>query len=458
MRRFAPVLVILVVAVLVILGLNLLRGRASRDNPSNGAGQTGAIGPKIVVLSPNNMAIQREFGRAFEAWHKKTYGAEVVVEYQDRGGTSDDVKFIKSEFGVSPGGIGIDLFWGGGAEPYMQFKELGLLQRVELPKTLLDALPPQVGGVPVYDAQGLWYGTALSSFGIIHNRKRLADLGLPEPKTWEDLGRPEYAGEVAAANPASSGSALAMVEVILQAYGWEKGTEALVRSAANVQTFSAGANDVPKLVSAGQCAAGTVIDFYAWTQIQIDGKDKIGFVLPEGLTPITPDGIGLLKGAPNPVAAKRFIEFVLSEEGQALWTLPKGAPGGPVESELLRMPVLPEVYKRYADVTNVMFDPSQVKAGFAYDPGKAAARREALKDLYKTALIDLAPELREAWRAVIKRGMKPEELRALCKPLLGEEELAACSAKWNDVLFRNEKITEWAGAARARYEGLAGGR
>jgi len=451
MRRLVPIAVIILVAVLVILGLSLMRGRAQQG----GGARPGADQTKLVVLSPNSLAIQREFGRAFEAWHLEKYGAAVTVEFQDQGGTSDDVKFIKSEFTVSPQGIGIDLFWGGGAEPYLQFSDLGLLQPVDMPKAQLDALPKEVGGVPVYDPERRWYGTALSSFGIIYNRRRLADMNLPEPKTWEDLGRPEFFKEVAAANPAKSGSALAMVEAILQAYGWEKGIEVLTRSAANVQTFTDGANEIPKLISTGQVAAGTVIDFYAWIQVQQDGKEKIGFVLPEGLTPITPDGIGLLKGAPNAELGRRFIEFVLSEQGQALWVLPKGVPGGPVNDELLRIPVLPKVYEKYASVTNVMFDPAQAKAGFRYDPPKAAARRDALKDLYKATLIDLSPELQKAWQGVITRRMKPEEVQKLCAPYLGEDELAACSARWSDSVFRNEKIAEWTNAARARYQALA---
>ncbi len=451
MRRLIPIAVITLVAVLVILGLSLLRGRV----PQGSGARSDADEAKIIVLTPNNLPIQREFGPAFEAWHKEKYGAAVTVEFQDQGGTSDDVKFIKSEFIASPQGIGIDLFWGGGAEPYLQFSELGLLQPVDLTKGEFAALPKEMGGVPMYDPERRWYGTAVSSFGIIYNRKRLAEMNLPQPKTWEDLGRPEFFREVAAANPASSGSALSMVEVILQAYGWEKGIEVLTRSAANVQTFTAGANEVPKLISTGQVAAGTVIDFYAWTQIRLDGKEKIGFILPEGLTPITPDGIGLLKGAPNAELGRRFIEFVLSEQGQALWVLPKGAPGGPVENELLRIPVLPKVYEKYASITNVMFDPGQAKAGFHYDPPKAAARRDALKDLYKATLIDLSPELQKAWQAVIRRGTKPEEVRALCAPYLTEEELAACSARWGDSVFRNEKVAEWINAARARYQALA---
>ena len=140
----------------------------------------------------------------------------------------------------------------------------------------------------------------------------------------------------------------------------------------------------------GDVAAALAIDFFAWTQIKLDGKDKIGFVLPAGLTPITPDPIAMLKGAPNPSPRDRFIEFVLSPEGQRLWVLPKGYPGGPTETELLRIPVLPEVYRKYADVTSVLFDPSTRAPGFRHDPVNAAPQRDALKDLYGAIFVDLS--------------------------------------------------------------------
>jgi ABC-type Fe3+ transport system substrate-binding protein len=450
-----PAIVVAVAMAAVLVGLFALQRRAPA--PTDGAAGPGASsdGGRVLISSPHNEGIQIEFQRAFEAWHLRKFGEPCVVEWRDHGGTSDAVRFIKSEFTQSPQGIGLDIFWGGGIEPYIQFAEIGCLESVDLPEEIMAMLPADVGGVPLFDEAHTWYGTALSGFGILYNRRQVAALELPEPKTWADIASPAYFGQVAAADPRSSGTAQTMVEVILQAYGWEEGYGQLARIAANVRTFTRSAGDVPKMVSLGDAAAGLAIDFYAWTQIQLDGKEKIGFVLPEGLTPITPDGIGILKGAPNLVRARRFVEFVMSPEGQRLWVLPKGYPSGPVEYELLRIPVLPEVYREYADVTNVLFDPSTAKSGFDYDAEKSAARREVVKDLYGALFIDLAPELSKAWKGVIGRGLKPDEVRALCRPPISEAEaMELARTTWSDPAVRNSRLTEWTNAARQSYKKL----
>lgn len=460
MRQAVPALVIAGTMVLVVAGLFLFRPTGGSGGAAPAAVEQGATG-RVIIISPHNEAIQQEFKAAFEAWHRRQFGAACEVLWQDHGGTSDAVRYIRDAFVGSPNGIGADIFWGGGIEPYILLAGLGDLDVIRLPEAMKAAIPARIGGVPLYDAQYRWYGTALSGFGIIYNKKRLADKHLPEPKTWVDLTRPEFVGEVGAADPRDSGTASAMVEVILQALGWEKGFEALTRIGGNVRKFSRSAGEIPKLVSLGDESAGLAIDFYAWTQIRRDGKEKIGFVLPAGLTPLTPDGIGILKGAANREAARRFVEFVLSPEGQELWVLPvRNTPQakGPAKTELLRIPVLPDVYKMHKAVTSVLFDPSEAHIDFVYDADKAATRREALKDLYGALFIDLAPELSNAWKAVIARGLKPDEVRTLCTPPVTEQELTELSrSDWSKPNIRNKRLTEWTTQARERYQKLARG-
>lgn len=451
MKRIMPMVVIIVAIAVAILLMF-----AIRQKPGSSA-SVGRIGEgRIIITSPNNDGIQKEFQRVFEKWHLAKYGEACAIEWRDHGGTNDAMRFVKSEFAQSPQGIGLDIFWGGGIEPYLQFSQMGCLERVDLPEEIMSKLPADVAGVPLYGKDHEWYGSALSGFGIIYNREQLTALKLPDPKTWADLAVPAYLGEVAAADPRSSGTAQTMVEVVLQAYGWDEGYGILARMAGNVRTFSRSAGDVPKMVSLSEAAAGLAIDFYAWTQITRDGAEKIGFLLPEGLTPITPDGIGVLKGAPNLIYAKRFIEFVMSPEAQKLWVLPVGHPEGPAEFELLRIPVLPEVYKQYADITSVKFDPSTAKSGFDYSPDKAALRRDVVKDIYGAMFIDLAPELTKAWKGVIARGMKAEEVQALSRPPISESEaMELAKSTWSDPAVKNQKLTEWTNAAAETYKRLA---
>ena len=89
-------------------------------------------------------------------------------------------------------------------------------------------------------------------------------------------------------------------------------------------------------MAVGEVAYGLAIDFYAWAQVDEVGEDYIGYTMPENLTIVNPDAIAILKGASHLEAAQLFLEFVMSEPGQKLWMLKKGAPGGPGEFQLNR--------------------------------------------------------------------------------------------------------------------------
>src|SRR5207245_748284 len=74
---------------------------------------------RLIIISPHNEAIRYEFARGFEQWHRHRFGQSVTVEWRDVGGTTDALRFVQSEFAAKPDGIGIDIFFGGGSEPFL---------------------------------------------------------------------------------------------------------------------------------------------------------------------------------------------------------------------------------------------------------------------------------------------------------------------------------------------------
>jgi ABC-type Fe3+ transport system substrate-binding protein len=239
----------------------------------------------------------------------------------DVGGTSETLRYIESEYKSKPKGIGIDVFFGGGYDPYLALKKTQLLDPYVLPKPLLEKIPQSLAGVPLYDPEHTWYGATLAGFGIVYNKVVLELTKLPVINTWEDLASPGVFGWVGSSDPRKSGSVHMVYEIILQAYGWEKGWRIITALGANVRNFSNSASQIPKDVAIGEVAYGLAIDFYAWAQVKEAGADKIGFVMPDNLTIITPDCVAILKGASNREVAQAFIRFVMSAEGQKLWLL-----------------------------------------------------------------------------------------------------------------------------------------
>src|SRR5207249_8468202 len=202
-------------------------------------------------------------------------------------------------------------------------------------------------GMESYDPEFAWFGAAFSSFGILQNKRVQTLLGMPLARRWQDLANPALMGWVGAGDPRNSGTMNVMFEAFLQYFGWEEGWRVLTQLGGNVRKFDRVSSTTAKDATLGETAYAFAIDFYGFAQVAMAGRTNLTFLLPEDFTAVNPDGLGILKGAPNLVTARRFVDFVLSEEGQRLWFLPPGYPGGPKEFSIERMSIRPDFYKRY---------------------------------------------------------------------------------------------------------------
>jgi len=407
---------------------------------------------QLVLMSPHSDEIQNEFEAAFQAYYQRRTGRNVQLEWLDiGGGTSSILRYIKSEFGRSPNGINIDVFFGGGMDPYVDLAERKLCYAYRLPDGLLRRLPEKIGGVPLYDAQHRWYGATLAGFGIVYNKRVLDILGFTEPKTWADLGDPKLFSWVGSGDPRKSGSVHMAYELILQAYGWERGWEVITTMGANVRNFGASGSYAPKEVAVGEVAYGLSIDFYAWAQVEQVGEDFVGFTMPDNLTIVNPDGLAILKGAPNLDVAKTFVQFVLSDPGQKLWFLRKGVSGGPTAKQLNRFTVLPDLYDRHKTEAAITLNPFQWKSDLLYDAAVGGGRWSVLNDLIGVLIIDSHAALQQAWRQAQKDGVSAEERRRLSAPPITADEALTLAKNWRDPEIRSRTMADWTAFAQAKY-------
>jgi ABC-type Fe3+ transport system substrate-binding protein len=307
---------------------------------------------------------------------------------------------------------------------------------------------PVIGVTPLYDRgdpasgdPGQYYlGNALSGFGIVFNRDVLAGLGVPEPNAWSDLADPRLSGWVALADPRMSGSVATTYESILYASGWERGWRLLRALGANARYFTNTSQKVPLDVSQGQAAAGSAIDFYGRFQSQSllrpgepPDASRVGYVDPPGETLIDPDPVSLLRAGPNPRVARRFVEFVMSDEGQALWNFPvrPATPRadddglGPRRHALRRLPVRRAVYARYADRMVDRVDPYAI-ASAAPNQGW----RSAIGVMMGAFAIDVHDEMRAAWNAI-------NDLRARGGSQASLDALDAMFFSWPEHVMRD---------------------
>ena len=411
---------------------------------------------RVIIITPHVDAIRSEFGRGFAAWHLQKYGETAEPDFRQVGGTSDALRFVQSEFEEKPTGIGIDCFWGGGQEPFLVLADKKLLLRYDPPPEILANIPESINGVEVYDPEKRWYGAALSSFGILQNLRVQRIVGLPMVRQWEELSQPQLLGGVGAGDPRNSGTMNVMFEAFLQFYGWERGWQILSQIGGNVRKFDRVSSTTAKDVTLGETAYAFAIDFYGFAQVAMAGRTNLTFLLPEDFTAVNPDGLAILKGAPNLVTARRFVDFVLSEEGQRLWFLPRGYPGGPKEFSIERMSIRPDFYKRYHGISNIEFSPFDLKQSFRYNAKLARERREVVAALVGALLVDTHEELQAAWGRIIARKLPAADLAELGSvPLSQAAALQLAAGAWKDASVRNLKKIEWQSWGQRKYRNLA---
>jgi ABC-type Fe3+ transport system substrate-binding protein len=401
---------------------------------------------RLVIVSPHWEGLRYEFARAFSEWHQRNFGEPVEVDWRDLGGTSDNVRFVISEFAQKPDGIGIDLFFGGGIDPYYDLGKRNLLQAYQPSTNVLTGIPAQIGGVPVYDPKFRWFGVALSSFGILDNKRVIEYQNLPVVQTWRELAEKPPIGSIGSGDPRNSGTIHMMFELILQRYGWDEGWRILTLLSAKCRAFDRSAASSAKDCAVGNTAYALAIDFYALTQIEAAGKENMGFVMPQDCAIINPDALAILRGAPHLSVAQRFVDFAISEPGQHLLMVPKGQPGGAVRFEIERMSIRPALYEQYRDVTLVPINPFAQPMSFQYDPARGSARWDILNGLIGATLIDVQRELTASYRRTGRIDGRP--------PITEAEAMKLATGDWKNPQVRQRKQIEWQQWAQHKYESL----
>jgi ABC-type Fe3+ transport system substrate-binding protein len=409
----------------------------------------------LVILSPHRKSIQEEYVPRFTEYYKNTYKTDVEVQWLDQGGTSDDVRFLRAKYANNKKSSGVDLFWGGGTATFIELQRDGFLDTYKLPAELKTQVPEKTAGIPLYDKTQTWYASAMSSFGVFFNKKIMKFDGLPEPKTWQDLGNPIYKDNISLTDPRRSGSANTMNAIVLQTMGWDKGWELLTSIAGNARSFTHSSTDPIKAVVSGDVGLAMAIDFYALAKVGDLGPENLGFVLPEGQAVLDPDPIAILKGAPNRKVAERFIQYVLSAEGQKLLLLPKGAPGGPKLSSLGRMAVNTKAYTETEGKRISPANPFTQKGFVMLDLERATKMQRVFNDLVGATLVDTHDDLKKAWKKINRsKTVDPIKVAAFGKPALPEAEFMKLVEKWDDEVVRNQTINAWVAASRQKYKSL----
>lgn len=160
-----------------------------------------------------------------------------------------------------------------------------------------------------YDKDMMFFGTKAITTGIAYNPQ------IAEPVThWNDLLTEENRGQIAVPSPLYSGAALNHLQAAINSpdIGW-----AFYEGLNDLDIVPEGGNGpATKAVASGMAKYAIIVDANA-LRAKADGS-PVDFIVPEDGVSFVTEPVAIMAGTEHEEAAKTFVDFLLSPEGQSL--------------------------------------------------------------------------------------------------------------------------------------------
>jgi len=247
------------------------------------------------------------------AGFKAKYPEITINELNPDAGSGDEIEAIKANKGntgpQAPDVIDVGLSFGPSA------KAEGLLMPYKV--STWDTIPDNAK-----DADGYWYGDYYGVLAFLVN----TDLVSKVPTSWADLKSPEYANAFGlTGDPRVSNQAIQSVYAAGLASGATDPAKAAEAGLAFFAELNKAGNFVPVIGKAASVAQGTTPIVVNWDYNALAWRD--GFAgNPKAEIVVPSDGVvagvyvqAISAYAPHPNAAKLWMEYLYSDEGQLGW-------------------------------------------------------------------------------------------------------------------------------------------
>jgi iron(III) transport system substrate-binding protein len=226
--------------------------------------------------------------------------ADVELTYL-RLGTTQIIARVNAE--LKAGGIKGDLVWTAEPAYFEELKQRGMLVKY---------LSPTAKDIPkvFIDLDGYYIGARILSIGLMYNTRLVKEA--EAPRDWNDLLHPQWKNQIAHSSPLYSGSATTTVTALTQnpAYGWAYYEKLRTHGC----TIIGSQGETQWKVARGEYKAGIGLD-YGIRKMTAKGS-PIRFVYPKSGTVTWGSPIAIFNASRHQDAAKKFIDFVLSSDGQ----------------------------------------------------------------------------------------------------------------------------------------------
>ncbi len=231
-----------------------------------------------------------------------------------------------------------DVWWGGPVDSFIAAKQSGLLDRYDSPNhaNLID--PDKYK-----DPDNTWAGIYLGSLAFATNKDWLkAHPGTSAPKSWDDLLKPEFKGQIMVAHPSTSGTSYTALATILQIRGEKDGWEYIKKYAGQMAQYTKSGAAPAKFVGQGEAAVAIVFSHDIVNEIE-NNKMPLELTFPAEGTGYEIGGVAIVKGAKHLEAARAWYDWALTAEAQNLGPKYKAYQGVTVKGAVPSRPELMQV-------------------------------------------------------------------------------------------------------------------
>lgn len=162
-----------------------------------------------------------------------------------------------------------------------------------------------------------WVGMDVYGAAICFNTIEAAKRNIPKPETWADLLKPAYKGQIVMPHPASSGTGFFDVSAWLQMWGEDKGWKYMDGLHENIAQYMHSGSRPCAAASAGEFVLGISFEYRA-NREKTQGK-PIDLVFPKEGLGWELEASGIYKGTKNLEAAKKLLDWSISDEAMKLY-------------------------------------------------------------------------------------------------------------------------------------------